>query len=201
MTASPTAQRRILHAAKYSDEEEPQARIHYYDKALKAIKALHKEKKNPDYLLSLADKLASDADREAKDGKARIMRSNARVLAAYAKTLAHHDLEILPRQTFLFPTKGIDVNATPDLLIKSHSGLKFIKFDFTEKGWKLEMRKIILQGVYEAVVKALPKTSVGDVVVQHIQSGHEFCGARMGSRLRSDIEITCANIVAIWPTV
>lgn len=201
MTSSPTAQRRILHSAKYSDEEEPQAKIHYYDKAIRAIKTLHKENKEPSYLLTLADRLISEADREPKDGKARIMRSNARVLSAYANTLATQKLEILPRQTFLLAMKEMDVNATPDLLIKTKSGIRFIKFDFTEKGWKLEMRKIVLQGVFEAVSKAIPTISPHDVVVQHIQSGKEYVGARMGSRLRSDIEYTCANIVAIWPTI
>lgn len=197
MAATPSMGRKILQRTKYPDSEEAKASINYYNSAKTAIKAFHLGKMDEDELREMASRLADQAANESLEGRARILASNARVLEAYAETMVDKKFEILSQKTYRFPTNIIQINATPDLIVNFRGRKKFIRFDFNAQGWKPEVRRVVLQGIFEAVNKE-EKIKSSDCMLFHVQSGEEYKSPRLGSRIKSDIDATCENIVSIW---
>lgn len=203
LTASATKQRSLIFHAKHDRGPEAQAMIHYYTSAFREIKRFHQGTITSDGLLAAADKLETDSALGSNKKVAGRMRNNARVLRDYEKNFTHLTFKLLPKPRLVFPASNpaIRVSATPDLMVEHKGRKRYVRFDFTADGFAEGVRKILAQGTFEAAYVADNSTLPGDVLVIHIATAAIHQGARMGSRLKKEIDSGCSNIAAIWPTL
>jgi hypothetical protein len=78
---------------------------------------------------------------------------------------------------------------------------KIIKLGFTPKEPAEQMIRIITQGMYEAASIAELGLKSADVLYFDVRRGEVHKGARVGARLKSEIQAACQNISAIWDQI
>jgi hypothetical protein len=78
---------------------------------------------------------------------------------------------------------------------------KLVKLEFAEKDPDNEAIKIITQGMFEAALVDGLKLPSSQVLYVDVPRGVRYKAARLGARMRANIEAACQNIAAIWPTI
>lgn len=200
MTASPAAQRKVLHDYKYPDENEPSAMRLYYKDATDRIKAYHRSSHDRDWLRAKVIDLSQLA--RLTPGRAGTrLRHNARALTAYEKYFADWQLIPLSQLRLRLDVGDVTVTVTPDLHALERKRVKLVKLDFSTSAPNDTAVKIVSQIMFEAAKGRLQSLSSSSIVYIDVTRGHEYKGARAGARTLREIEAACANIENIWPSI
>lgn len=200
MTASESIRRTILRQHKYPSEDEARAKIMYYREAKNRIAAYHRSNHTADWLIAQAmglDRLAAMSSLSAR----RRLQCNARALRAYARNFGNKQLEILDELRLSLHYGDVTITVSPDLHAIENRKEKIIKFGFANDETDKERVKIISQAMFETAQSASLNLPSSGIIYCDVHSGKEHRGARLGARMRSNIEAACANISSIWNNI
>jgi len=200
MTSTAVRQRSILRQYKYPQEDEARAKILYYRDARDRIAAFHRSEHPAPWLEEQASQLSSLAAISIGTTKGRLQH-NARGLRAYAANFSTRRLELLPDVTCFLTYGDVTVSVRPDLHVRERGREKLIKLEFATEAPPPRLLRIITQSMFEAAElsgMALPTSSI---LCFDVPRGQEVRGARVGSRMRRELQAVCANISSIWDTV
>lgn len=200
MAASPTKQRTILRQFKYPSEDEARAKIVYYRETRDRITAYHRSVHPRAWLDEQAAALEALAAASMGRTKTRL-RHNGRALRAYASHFAHRKFKVLEEVFVGLSFSDVLITVVPDLHVREGTKEKLIKLEFSVDAPDEREIQVISQGLLEAAEQAHMGLPASSVVYLDVQRGEEHRGARMGSRVRRDIESACLSISAIWDSL
>lgn len=196
MTGSAASQRKVLRDFKYPDPE-GRAQATYYREARDFIFAYHKNGHPRQWLEEMGRNLGSMAALSSGQTQSRY-RHNARALHNYAEHFGNRVFEVLPSVSLNLSYDGVIVTVFPDLHVREKGAEKIIKLEFGKDAPDDRVVRIISQAMFEAQAEQGLGLSSSAVLVFDVPRGQVRHGARIGSRMRSDIEAACTNIAAIW---
>lgn len=200
MTAAPKKQRTIIHQFKYPTDDDAHAKIIYYREAKSIISAYHRKKESAFWLLTQAINLKSLA--EDNTGQTRVrLNHNARALRSYATHFAARQFEVQQDVQLRLQLNDVVLNTSPDLHVIEKNKAKIIKFDFSTQPPEDKQIKIASQILFQAAQAAGMNLQSSCVLYTDVERGIEHRGARLGARMRSDIEAACLNLSSIWDSV
>ncbi len=200
MTESEARRRKTLHGFKYPDESGAFAKTIYYRAARDRIVAYHSGENDEEWLTEEVGNLRKLALSSEGARKTRLS-NNARALRQYAKHFANKDYEVLGELSMGLEYRDVTVTVYPDLYIKEKGREKIIKLAFSSKEPEAEFIKIISQSLFEAAGQEGLGLKAGDVIFCDVPRGKMYKGAKMGSRMATNIKAACENISAIWETI
>ena len=199
MMASSSQQRKILLNYKYP-KPEGSAQAKYYRDTYRILHSFHSRGHNVSWLLAQADFLA--ATPAAVDRSAHRIDRNVAAIRRYAKYFGSrslHSHKETPRLTISYA--GLLIKATSDVFASESRFDRLIKYQFAQSDDPRQHAKILCQVMLEAAQQAGLSLRSSAIRVWDCQTGHEYQLARVGARLKSDIEASCQAIVALWPTL
>jgi hypothetical protein len=200
MTSSAAGQRNLIKQYKYPGEDEARAKILYYREARDRIVAFHRTARNAQWLTSQAANLLGIAS--LTSGKTRTrLRHNARALVAYGNYFSNKNFTVLEELPLSIIYGDVRVTAYPDLHVNEGNQEKLIKLDFSKEALPNEARRIICQVFLEASTQAGMNFLGKNILLFDVTRGEEYKLARVGSRMRTNIEAACKTISAIWDTI
>jgi len=199
MTGSPANQRKVLRNYKHPDPEGQVQRV-YYKEARDVVVAFHKHGHDKRWLLNKAEQLAKQGDLMGGRAGSRFSH-NARGLRGYARYFAGRKLRVLQDLHLRLGFSGVNITITPDLYVVERKQEKVIKFEFSKAEPEPTLVRIINQAMFEAAIASGLKVTSAGVLLFDIPRGNVHKGARMGSRMRGEIEAACRNIATLWPGI
>ncbi len=197
MTASAAKQRTILRQYKYPAEDEAHAKILYYREARDRIAASHRAAHESPWLIDQADQLSILASSSSGRTKTRL-KHNARAMRSYAKHFRGRRFELLKDLKLRLQIGDVAISAYPDLHVIEKEQEKLIKLDFGVDEPTNELIKIVSQVFLEAANDNGMGLPNAGVLYLDVTRGSQHRGARIGSRMRKNVEASCRNISAIW---
>lgn len=200
MTASAARQRSLVREFKYPGEDEAHAKILYYREARDRIAAYHRAGHGRDWLLGEAAHLETLAASTLDPAKTRL-NHNARALREYARHFAKRRFEVQGELSLGLRHKDVVVSVSPDLHVREGDRRKIVKLEFNVGEPTRDVIRIISQGMFEAGERASLQLASSDVLYLDVPRGMQHRGARLGSRLRRNIEASCMTLSAIWDDV
>ena len=200
MTSAPAKQRSIIRQFKYPDEEEAKARITNYRDARDRVAAFHRSEHTRSWLLAEAHHLEGLANMSAGRTVDR-MNHNARALRAYAKHFADRQFTVLDDLTLYLKHEDVIVTIHPDLHVQEDEREKVLKLEFSVRQPSDALVKIVAQAMFEATAVTNMHLVSSSVLYLDVPRGQIYRGARLGARMRKDIEAACMNISAIWDRI
>lgn len=200
MTAPEVKKRKIIHDYKYPSDDEAKAKRTYYREARDRIVAYHRGTHDEGWLIEHSVQLDSIAAMSAGQTKTRL-RHNARALRAYAKHFASRSFELLGDSHLALHYGDVRVSVFPDLHVRENGKEKIIKLEFNKDTIDPQLVKIVSQGMYEAAEQAGMNLPASCILYLEVTNGVEHKGARVGARMRSNIEAACLNVSAIWDSI
>lgn len=199
MTASSAGQRKILRDYKFPDEEGT-AQAAYYREARDLVAEFHRHAHAAQWLREKAAVLQSTAS--ALGGRvATRLRHNSRGLNDYASNFPSKAYEILPERKFYVAFGDVRVSIRPELHVREKDRERFLKLEFAKDEPDEDTIKVISQIMFEAALAAKIPVTSSDVLYVDVARGKTHKGARVGSRMRTEIEAACANISAMWDSI
>lgn len=197
MTAAPAAQRKILIDHKFP-KYEGEAQAQYYREARRFIRAYH-QKGNPEGQLSLnADEVRTLA--QVHGGMSGIrLRHNSRALREYEQCWGRKQFEVLSPISLALQFHGVRISVFPDLHVMEDGVEKIVKFEFSRDEPDAHLIKIMSQTMFEAALEGGLVLSAAGVLVLDVHRKKAHKGARVGSKIKRDIEAACQTIAAVWP--
>ena len=201
MMASSSQQRTILRRHKYEDDVEGVAIRKYYREAYNTLHRFYRGNHPPAWLSGQADLVAASSTPPTPRGQARI----------------DHNVDSIRQFEACFGNRKIDGRSPGPMLSYSHDNLivkvytdifgtegrfdRSIKFHFADSKDPEQFAKIVCQVMFEAACNAGYVISSSAVRVWDRYSCKEYKLARVGARIRKDIEAACTAIVALWETL
>lgn len=199
MTASSAGQRKVLRDYKFPDEEGT-AQAAYYREARDLVAEYHRQVHPAQWLRDKAAVLQSTA--AALGGRvATRLRHNSRGLLEYATHFPSKAYEVLPERKFYVAFGDVRISILPDLHVREKDRERFVKLEFSKNTPAPETVKIVSQIMFEAALAAKIAVGSSDVLYVDVARGRAHKGARVGSRMRTEIEAACANISAMWESI
>lgn len=200
MTASSRQKRKILQDYKYLDPE-GHVQIIYYKEARDAIKEYYANQHKLNWLYEQA-LLLKGMSAVYSGGRKTRYENNANAVISFAIHFAgSNKYTLLEDVTFLWDIGNVTIKVTPDLHVKKRNKEKFIRLEFQKKELSEEAIKIMCQTMFEVALANDFHVKSSDILLFDVWRGKIYKGARMGSRLKKEIEAACANIEAIWNTL
>jgi hypothetical protein len=130
------------------------------------------------------------------------LKNNARGLRQYADNFGTHRFTILGDLRLELVFGNVRVTVVPDLHVREGAKEKIIKVDFAQAQLDEEMVRIIVQSMFEAFRSAYNgRITPSSVLYLDAARVDEYRGARVGSRLLTEIKAACKNIEALWDTI
>jgi hypothetical protein len=120
---------------------------------------------------------------------------------AYATHFAERRFEVLPELRLMLRFGDVEVSVFPELHVREGKREKIVKLEFSATPPELNRIRVISQAMFEAAEVAGLGISSSQVLYLDVPRGNEHRGARLGARMRNDIEATCQIISAIWDTL
>lgn len=197
MTASATRQRSVLRQFKYPQDDEAQAKIIYYREARDRLAIYHQAGHPRDWLQRQAEQLETLGS-SGKGRRDTRLRHNARALRAYAARFSDKNYEMLNDLVMRLVVGDVIVTVATDLHVREDGDEKVIKLEFSVAEPSEQLVRIMCQTMFEATEVGGLGLSPSNVLLVDVERGREYKGARMRSRLRSEIQSACLNISAIW---
>jgi hypothetical protein len=200
MTASASRQRKIIHEYKYPTEDEARAKILYYREARDRIEICHRAGYPTNWLLSEAYHIDALASSSMGRTKTRLSH-NSRALRSYSKHFTTRAFKVLDDLSLSLIYGDVRVTAVPDLHVEEKGQERVLKFDFSVDPPLADEVKIICQVLFEALGHAALTIPASSVLFLDVERGRVHKGARVGARMRRDVEATCQTISAIWDKI
>ncbi len=200
MTSSAAAQRKVLQDYKFPNEDEPTAMRLYYGEAVDSIKAYYLRQLPLNWLREQADRISQLAS-TVNGMSATRLKNNVRGLRQYADNFGNRRFTILGDLRLALEFGSVKVTVVPDLHLREGTKEKILKLDFAKAQPDEEMVKVIVQSMFEAFRVNQGTITPSSVLYLDVARGDEYRGARVGSRLLTDIKAACKNIEALWGTI
>lgn len=199
MTASAAGQRKVLRDYKFPSEEGT-AQAAYYREARDLVAEYHRRGHPAEWIREKATVLQTTAS--ALGGRVGTrLRHNARGLLDYATYFPSKAYVILPERKFYVTFGDVRVSILPDLHVREKERERFLKLEFSKDAPDDATVKIVSQIMFEAAVAAKIAATSSDILYVDVARGATHKGARVGSRMRTEIEAACANITAVWDSI
>lgn len=196
MTGTAAQQRKILRDYKFPDDEGT-AQAAYYREARDLVAEYHRHGHPTEWLRSKAAVLQSTA--AALGGRvATRLRHNVRGLTDYATHFTAKEYDVLPERKLSLTYGPVRISVLPDLHVREKGRERLLKLEFSKGEPDPDVVKIISQIMFEAALDARLPVKSTDVLYLDIARGARHKGARVGARMRTEIDAACANIAAMW---
>lgn len=200
MTSGASTQRKILRDFKLP-KPEGIAQAKYYDPARQAILKYHAQGNDASVLVGTVNDLRKQAARAPNPRIVTKLDQNIRALECYMKYFANSRFTVLPTPALDLIFGNVRITANPDLCVAHKGRQKLIKLElgaFTPKPLAV---KIITQVLFEAARTVNLPISPQHVIYLDVARGTLHKGAKTRTRLKREIEDSCRNIEAVWPTI
>jgi len=199
MAASSAGQRKVLRDYKFPDEEGT-AQAAYYREARDLVAEFHRNAHPTQWLREKAAVLQSAA--ASLGGRvATRLRHNSRGLNDYAVHFPSRTYEILTERKFYVTFGDVRISILPELHVREKERERFLKLEFAKNEPGEETIKVVSQIMFEAALAAKIPVTSSDVLYVDVARGKAYKGARVGSRMKAEIEAACANISAMWDSI
>lgn len=199
MTSGFATQRKILRNFKYPDPEGFAQAIYYAD-ARRAIRDYHSRQNDPTVLLRAVDKLQIKASRS--HGSARTRHDhNIRAIQSYSNHFHRRKFAIQSNPRLDYSHGKVVVSCMPDLYVTERGREKIIKLELGADAPDPKMLRIILQVLYEAAKEAGLPVRPQDVICLDASRAIQHKGARLRTRMKTEVEAACQNIEVMWATI
>lgn len=196
MTASAAGQRKVLRDYKFPDDEGT-AQAAYYREARDLVAEYHRHAHPAEWLREKAAILQSTA--AALGGRVGTrLRHNSRGLIDYSTHFPSKAYMVLPERKFFVTFGDVRISVLPDLHVQEKGRERFLKLEFAKNEPSAETVKIVSQIMFEAALIAKIPVGSSDVIYLDVARGRSYKGARVGSRLKTEVEAACANITSLW---
>lgn len=199
MTAAPAQQRKVLRDYKYP-EPEGRAQATYYAEARTAIRSFVKGTIDGAELLRQARTLEARGSTKGGRGGKRL-EHNGRALRQYHKHFGGKSLTALAEVRFKLIFDGVSIAVAPDLHVIDGKTERFVRLEFAREAPDDRVIRIMTQAIFESAAQAGIHLKSSSVSLWDVPRGTTHAGARMGARMRKDIEATCKVIESIWPGI
>ncbi len=196
MTATAAQQRKILRDYKFPDDEGV-AQAAYYREARDLISEYHRQGHPTEWLRSKAAVLQTLASAMPGRGATRL-RHNARAIEEYATNFPAKQYEVLAERKYFLEYGPVRVSVVPDLHMREQGRERLFKLEFSKTEPSAETVRIVSQLMFEAAIQAKLLVKSKDVLYVDVGRGKRHSGARVGARMRTEIEAACTNISAMW---
>ena len=201
MMASSSQQRTILRRHKYEDDVEGVAIRKYYREAYNTLHRFYRGDHPPAWLSNQADFLAATSAPPTPRARARIDH-NIHSIRRFEMCFGNRKIEgISPGPMLSYSHDGLVVKVYTDVFGSEGRYDRLIKFHFADSKNPEQFSKIVCQIMFEAACDAGHIISSSAVRVWDRYSCEEYKLARVGARMKKDIEATCTAIVALWETL
>ncbi len=200
MTSGAAAQRKAVRDYKYPDPE-GQAQAKYYRDVRRMIVKFHDDSLDSLWLEAQAAALMASVQSAKNIQTVARLKNNARALKRYADNFGNTKYEILEELNLVLTFSNVQVIVSPDLHVREGGMEKLLKLEFAEKVPDKETIKIITQGMFEAALANSLNFPSSQILYVDVPRGMRYKGARLGARMRANIEAACQTIAAIWPTI
>lgn len=199
MTSGEAAKRKILKDFKFPNPEGG-VQAAYYVEARHAIAQYHNSGNDPAVIVAEVQRLGQKAYR-ATGGKRTRLEHNMRALQSYLENFGREEFKVLATPSISLRKGDVVVSARPDLFVRHDGREKLIKLDLGTSTPIPRVINITIQVIYDAAlsdgIEVLPK----DVIYIDVARAEAHLGARVRTRLRTEIQAACQNIEALWPTI
>jgi hypothetical protein len=199
MTSGAASQRKILHDFKFPNPEGG-IQAAYYSEARRAIAAFHSSENDPAVIAEEVENLRDKAYQAAGRSRTRL-EHNIRALQSYLRNFGREKFKVLATPNLSLSHGHLVVGATPDLCVRRDGRRTLIKLDLGVKEPDAKHINIILQVIFDAAVASGLTLQPKDVIYLDVPRANAHQGAKIRARLRTEIEATCENIEALWPTI
>ena len=199
MTGTDSQRRKELQDFKYP-KGEGQARAQYYEHAIRAIKRYHRSGNSEEVLDHAAARLQRDAESADGPRKTKLL-LNASAIRAYLRNFAPLFGEPQDDLRFSLVFGDVDVKVTPDLHLLYKGSPVLVKLDFATKAARGGLPRIWLQGLYEATINSDHEVKPANLLYLDVRRNKKHKGARVGSRIASDMKAACETIAEMWPNI
>jgi hypothetical protein len=128
------------------------------------------------------------------------LKNNGRALRQYADNFANRQFAILSDLRLALVFDNVRVTVAPDLHVREGTKEKILKLDFGKSEPENSLVKIIVQSMFEAfrVQRSITPSSI---LYFDVARGDEHRGARLSSRVLTEIRAACKNIEGLWGTI
>ena len=200
IASSPAAQRKILQDFKYPAGDEAFAKRIYYREASDCLKSYVRNRESKEWLRQHALLLTAPRDGQTTKS-ARRLQQNADAVLMLDRYFGGKVFELLPRPRFQLSFSNVSISVAPDLLVREHSTLKFIKVQFGAKKALPEASiRVITQCMLEAA--HINGHSVLPASVVYVDLARDTVHlARPGKKVLKDIQAACETISQIWDNI
>lgn len=198
MTSGEATRRKILFDYKHPDPEGA-ALAQYYTEARSTIARLVRGTIDCASALKHADDLLSQGE-DVAGARGTKLKCNGRGITQYVRHFGSENFEWIQPPKLELTFASVRISTIPDLHVRDVRRERLIRLEFASD-LKPESARIIAQGIFESAQLAGLAIPASAVAVWKMSDGTVHGGARMGSRMRKDIEAACHNIVAIWPSI
>jgi len=198
MTSGAATQRKILRDFKFPDPEGG-VQAAYYAEARRAIAEYHNSGNDPSVIAYEVETLGNKAYHASGRRRTRF-EHNIRALQSYLENFGHANFRVLSTPSLALTHGNVVVSAIPDLYVRHQGRKKLIKLDLGTKAPDTKLVNIILQVIYDAALGD-GSLQANDVIYLDVPRAKAYRGARIRTRLRTEIQAACQNIEALWPTI
>jgi hypothetical protein len=198
MTSGEAARRKILFDYKHPDPE-GNAQAQYYSEARTTIARLVRGTIDLAAALKHAEDLRVQGN-TVEGARGTKLKCNGRAIGQYVRHFGAKEFEWVQPPKLELNYGPVRISTSPDLHVRDGRRGRLIRLEFASD-LKPEAAQIIAQGIFESSQAAQLDVTASAVSVWKLADGTTHGGARMGSRMRKNIEAACQNIVAIWPSI
>lgn len=200
IVSDPAGQRRILQDLKFRTSEGRAQRLYYAD-AVHAIRARHAGRYSRAAFVAKAAQLRGDAISEPNPKVRTRTLNNARVIEQYDEMIGDDVAIALPKRKLFIRRGAVVVSAMPDLCLRVRGKEWLVKLAMATEEPDERILKVLAQGLFEAASVNGVKLPAASVRIVDVPRHATHKGARMGSRIRAQIDAALEMIENLWPSV
>ncbi len=198
MTSGAARQRSILRDHKFP--KGAMVQIVYYSEARNAIKGYHENGNDLGILVRAVDSLRKKIDVVKKHAIPRL-ENNIRAVEAYMRHFGRRKFAVQPTVKLKYTHASVTVSATPDLVVEENAQREIIKLDCNRRAATDEQIQIMLQVMYEGAVAEELGVKPKNVIYLDAIRDLEHVGSKVKKTVKKEIDASCDNIEALWPTI
>jgi hypothetical protein len=129
------------------------------------------------------------------------LRNNSRALREYEQCWGGKHFQVLKPMLLALHFHGVRISVYPDLHVLEDQKEKIVKLEFSSDEPSIGMLKIMSQAMLEAAFEGGLGLSASGVLILDVPRKKLHRVARVGSKIKKEIEAACQTISDIWPAL
>lgn len=199
VTAPGRSAESLLRPFKFRQTGEGLVRVGYYQPALQAIRAYHKNRNDDSEIASALTDLQG-REQSAADNRQRIrLRHNIAAIEAYRKMYGNRQFKILTNRSLTYVVGAVAIAARPDLWVEENGVQVLIKIGMAKHGRKYA--EMLLSLLRKAAVSSKHRIRAKNIVYLDVSTGQELVCSGGLTRFNRDFKAAIRRIEQIWPDV